>query len=353
MTKNVFIFIILVLSGSTIGHAADQSTSQRGVNYWNRPMRVFGMAGAGYASVSGSEFTSNPDGAQLSLGGLVSYMTPRWAFDAGVGAVRTELNGSTTDGNKIHFKNTSANLELSPRYRVGERWQVGPVANILYSADAASYASANDAYRYAVMVGPKLAYEWPWGNLAARAFLQATTDLNISERQITTAMVGLQIGLPWGGSSDSVRISQAAPTRNVVRVSLPASAIRYQSGSTQLNARGNAIVAEMAAYLKSHAHDWQTIEVAGHADRRGSYAINKKISENRAKGVKAALAAQGLPQNKIQAIGYSFTEPVMSENSAQAHAANRRVEVVIQVSGQAAGDVEKMQNDLEQMTIKN
>lgn len=72
-----------------------------------------------------------------------------------------------------------------------------------------------------------------------------------------------------------------------------------------------------------------TIFVTGHTDNTGSAAHNQALSERRANAVRAELAANGVPANRIVAIGAGFTQPIASNATAQGRAQNRRVEITI------------------------
>ncbi len=72
------------------------------------------------------------------------------------------------------------------------------------------------------------------------------------------------------------------------------------------------------------------VEVAGHADERGSEAYNQKLSEARAKTVIDALVAANIDASRLNGVGYSKDKPLDPAHTAQAHAKNRRVEFTVQ-----------------------
>ncbi|MSP85847.1 MAG: flagellar motor protein MotB [Methylotenera sp.] len=73
------------------------------------------------------------------------------------------------------------------------------------------------------------------------------------------------------------------------------------------------ILDEAAAKIKANA-DIELVMVTGHTDRLGSDAYNQKLSERRANQVKAYLVSQGVPTNRLQAIGKGESEPVVACN---------------------------------------
>jgi outer membrane protein OmpA-like peptidoglycan-associated protein/osmotically-inducible protein OsmY len=71
------------------------------------------------------------------------------------------------------------------------------------------------------------------------------------------------------------------------------------------------------------------IEIGGHTDARGSDALNRRLSEDRAQAVAAYLAGQGVEQVRLTAIGYGPTRPVASNDTDEGRAQNRRIEFVV------------------------
>lgn len=71
-------------------------------------------------------------------------------------------------------------------------------------------------------------------------------------------------------------------------------------------------------------------EVAGHTDQRGSDKYNQKLSESRANFVKDMLVKEGFPKDKIKAVGFGETMPVVEDpKTDDDFAENRRCEIRI------------------------
>ncbi|ANY19395.1 Outer membrane porin F precursor [Tsuneonella dongtanensis] len=66
--------------------------------------------------------------------------------------------------------------------------------------------------------------------------------------------------------------------------------------------------------------------IEGHTDASGDAAFNRKLSEDRAAAVRAALLAQGVEGNRIEVAGYGSDQPV--DGLDKANPINRRVEAV-------------------------
>ena len=71
---------------------------------------------------------------------------------------------------------------------------------------------------------------------------------------------------------------------------------------------------------------FQWVKVEGHTDSRDTVAYNQKLSERRAKAVRARLIKLGVPGDKLEAIGKGELEPIADNGNYQGRALNRRVE---------------------------
>ncbi|MGE0049570.1 MAG: OmpA family protein [Acidithiobacillus sp.] len=85
-------------------------------------------------------------------------------------------------------------------------------------------------------------------------------------------------------------------------------------------------VQQLAQTLRQHPN-W-TIGLDGHTDAVGSAEFNQRLSEDRARAVKAALVADGVPAQQIATRGLGATQPVADNSTDAGRAKNRRVEVV-------------------------
>jgi outer membrane protein OmpA-like peptidoglycan-associated protein len=88
---------------------------------------------------------------------------------------------------------------------------------------------------------------------------------------------------------------------------------------------------------------YESISVIGHADRIGKNAYNQKLSERRAKAVKAYLVRKGVPADKIQAEGHGKAESVTGDSCTDARGKalisclqpDRRVDVSVNATKQS------------------
>ena len=78
------------------------------------------------------------------------------------------------------------------------------------------------------------------------------------------------------------------------------------------------------------------ISVEGHTDATGSDAYNRKLSEDRAASVRAALVAGGVDASRVTSRGFGKAQPVATNATAEGRQRNRRVEVVVLGAGSLA-----------------
>ncbi len=71
------------------------------------------------------------------------------------------------------------------------------------------------------------------------------------------------------------------------------------------------------------------IEISGHTDNVGSFQVNERLSEARAKAVVDYLIGNGIDADRLEYAGYAFSRPVATNDTAEGRAQNRRVEFEI------------------------
>jgi OmpA-OmpF porin, OOP family len=71
------------------------------------------------------------------------------------------------------------------------------------------------------------------------------------------------------------------------------------------------------------------VRVEGHTDTEGELGRNQRLSDNRAKAVADFLAENGIASNRVVAVGYGQTRPIVPNDSDRNRARNRRIDFVI------------------------
>lgn len=67
------------------------------------------------------------------------------------------------------------------------------------------------------------------------------------------------------------------------------------------------------------------VEIRGHTDNTGSFDYNMKLSEERAKSVRAYLVNKGVAPERLSAKGFGQTKPIADNNTSEGRAKNRRI----------------------------
>ena len=79
------------------------------------------------------------------------------------------------------------------------------------------------------------------------------------------------------------------------------------------------------------------VRVVGHTDNTGSDAINDPLSLRRAESVRGYLADRGVRSDRIEVAGRGSREPLVSNDTAESRAKNRRVEIFLREPQQGSG----------------
>lgn len=131
------------------------------------------------------------------------------------------------------------------------------------------------------------------------------------------------------------------PEPTVKRYTLGADALFAfdRGGLSDLNPKGKYDLDNLATQLKQF-DQLNSVKITGHTDYLGSDAYNLRLSEQRAQTVRQYFIAQGLPANKIYAVGMGESQAVKQCASTGNRSAliaclqpNRRVEVEVDGSG--------------------
>ena len=112
-----------------------------------------------------------------------------------------------------------------------------------------------------------------------------------------------------------------------VQIPLP-NTVLFQFGKADLNTlAADPYLDKIATLIKTKST--KQVAVEGHTDNVGSLPSNQQISEARAKVVRDALQARGVPAERLKAEGFAFQRPVVSNANEEGRALNRRVDIII------------------------
>lgn len=104
--------------------------------------------------------------------------------------------------------------------------------------------------------------------------------------------------------------------------------INFVTGSARLDARSVRAVKAMSGVMRvCITKAGLRAELGGHTDIEGGYDANMALSQDRAKAVRDALVARGVPARALRAVGYGPTRPIADNATEEGRAANRRTTV--------------------------
>ncbi len=101
--------------------------------------------------------------------------------------------------------------------------------------------------------------------------------------------------------------------------------IFFDTGKATIKPESMAVVQAVAGVLKVNPQI-KSITIEGHTDDVGSAKKNKKLSQERADAVRAAIIALNIAEGRMTAVGFGEEKPLMLEKTDESRAANRRVE---------------------------
>ena len=101
----------------------------------------------------------------------------------------------------------------------------------------------------------------------------------------------------------------------------------FELNSNVVSYKDYPALQQVAEYMKKNSG--LKLQIIGHADYTGSDSYNEKLGQERADAVKAILVEFGAPAANLEAKTKGEKEPITSKKSANARAANRRVQFMI------------------------
>jgi OmpA-OmpF porin, OOP family len=104
--------------------------------------------------------------------------------------------------------------------------------------------------------------------------------------------------------------------------------VQFAFGSAEILPESFPMLQEIADLLKANPNI-KLLAVEGHTDNRGSAALNKTLSQNRAASVMKWLTAHAIEAGRLEAHGYGLEKPLVDNDSDENRQKNRRVEFKI------------------------
>ncbi|MDJ0839962.1 MAG: OmpA family protein [Acidobacteriota bacterium] len=151
---------------------------------------------------------------------------------------------------------------------------------------------------------------------------------------LARAAIGAVAGAGVGAYMDAQEEKLARiPGTSVERVDGNTLLVRFDSdvlfavNSHELNSKSRETLANAAGVIQEYKKT--AVVVQGHTDSDGTEEYNQKLSERRADSVEVFFLRQGIPANRMTAMGYGERVPVASNDTAAGRAQNRRVTIML------------------------
>ena len=103
--------------------------------------------------------------------------------------------------------------------------------------------------------------------------------------------------------------------------------VEFETNSAKLTKEGMDTVKKVSDVLKKYPDI--IIEIAGHTDSDGNADYNMKLSQKRVDEVKKELIGLEIDANRLKAVGYGESKPLVPNDTPENKARNRRVEFII------------------------
>ena len=121
------------------------------------------------------------------------------------------------------------------------------------------------------------------------------------------------------------------PAENEIAVRLT-NDILFDFNSYALRTESRETLRELANNFRQYPDE--EVSVEGHTDNVGSDDYNQHLSEQRAYSVRDYLVEQGVPTERVSAIGFGKTQPKATNDTPEGRQINRRVEIHIRTAAQ-------------------
>lgn len=101
----------------------------------------------------------------------------------------------------------------------------------------------------------------------------------------------------------------------------------FEQGKAIINPKSFQELDELVAMMKDSPK--VEIQLEGHTDNQGNPEANLKLSQSRVVAVKKYITSKGINKNRVKTKAYGGSQPIAKENTEEARAKNRRVEMRI------------------------
>jgi outer membrane protein OmpA-like peptidoglycan-associated protein len=156
-----------------------------------------------------------------------------------------------------------------------------------------------------------------------------------AEKQLDAALdrassAGLKVK---AGKKRTVRAGSPEDLQQSLDDLLGRAGINFETNSFTVDGPSQAVLATAVDVLQAFPES--TVEIAGHADNRGSASTNMELSLQRAEAVARFLVDNGVANDRLTAKGYGDTMPIADNATPEGQRSNRRIEFHVKGTAQA------------------
>jgi outer membrane protein OmpA-like peptidoglycan-associated protein len=264
--------------------------------------------------------------------------TRTYAYIAQRKAVEASVIAETRKAEQMQAKKKEQLIDESERKRQAYKsaYQREKVAKIMTEQELESardkYASAEGELSAA---RAKLEEAKEKGELSEAQINQMEMELAAKEQRLSATAEKLQEAEKArkelkaelsDAREELVEIAKVKEEQSRMVITLNGSVL-FKTGESNLMPTAQRKLDQVAAVLKEHEDKYITIE--GHTDSRGDTSDNMALSRARATSVMTYLVSQGVPQDRVKAIGAGESQPIATNDTPEGRANNRRVEIIL------------------------
>jgi len=125
-----------------------------------------------------------------------------------------------------------------------------------------------------------------------------------------------------------IEVIEGEPSGQVSIIAIPAAKL-FGFDKAEVTASGQEALEAWRRTVQNELSDAFAAVIIGHTDSTGPADYNMGLSKRRAKAVNDYLVATGTPADKLRIIGKGEKEPLVSNDTKEGQALNRRVEIII------------------------
>ncbi len=166
--------------------------------------------------------------------------------------------------------------------------------------------------------------------IAADAVVKSISEVAFVQNNLSHPGDSADIPIPGEtGTPSAISSASSADLELQLRLATIAavSPVIFQPRSVDISAESQSTIDQVVQLLNENPD--LRVEVGGHTDSSGEPEINEVLAQDRADAVMAALITAGIEERRLTAVGYGDSRPVVSNDTPDGRARNRRIEFLI------------------------